>query len=72
MTGAELVRKVRKLGRKRGVVVRVDMRRGKGSHGRLYYGDRFTTIKDRKKELSASLLADMLAQLELSKEDVLG
>lgn len=72
MTGAELVRKVRKLGRKRGVVVRVDMRRGKGSHGRLHYGDRFTTIKDRKKELSASLLADMLAQLELSKEDVLG
>ena len=72
MTGAEFVRKVRKLGRKRGVVVRVDKRRGKGSHGRLHYGDRFTTIKDRKKELSASLLADMLAQLELSKEDVLG
>ena len=60
------------LGRRRGVHVHLEPRRGKGSHGRLYYGDRFTTIKDRKKELSASLLAEMLAQLELSKEEVLG
>lgn len=72
MTGAEFVRRVRRLGRSRGVGVRLDERRGKGSHGRLYYGNRFATIKDRKKELSAGLLAQMLAQLELSKEDVLG
>ena len=72
MTGAEFVRRVHKLGRSRGVSVRLDQRRGKGSHGRLYYGDRFTTIKDRKKEISASLLANMLTQLGLSKEDVLG
>lgn len=72
MTGGELVRRVRRLGRLRGVSVRLDQRRGKGSHGRLYYGSRFTTIKDRKKELSAGLLAKMLAQLGLSKEDILG
>ena len=72
MTGAEFVRRVKRLGRSRGIPVRLDQRRGKGSHGRLYYGDRFTTIKDRKKELSASLLAKMLTQLELSKEDILG
>lgn len=72
MTGGELVRRVRRLGRLRGVSVRLDPRRGKGSHGRLYYGSRFTTVKDRKKELSAALLAKMLAQLELSKEDILG
>ena len=72
MTGTEFVRKVRRLGRKRGVVVRVDKRRGKGSHARLYYGSRFTTVKDRKKELSASLLAAMLGQLDLPKEDILG
>lgn len=72
MTGGELVRRVRRLGRLRGVSVRLDRRRGKGSHGRLYYGSRFTTIKDRKKELSAGLLAKMLAQLGLSKEDILG
>lgn len=72
MTGAELVRKVRKLGRSRNVPVRLDKRRGKGSHGRLYYGDKFTTIKDRKKEIGDGLLAAMVAQLGLPKEDVLG
>ena len=72
MTGAEFVRRVRRLGRSRGVVVQLDKRQGKGSHGRLYYGSRFTTIKDRKKEISTGLLTRMLAQLELSKEDILG
>ena len=72
MTGAEFVRKVRRLGRARGVTVRFDRRKGKGSHGRLYYGSRSTIVKDRKKEISAGLLAHMLAQLELSKEDILG
>ena len=72
MTGAEFVRRVRKLGRSRGIAVHLDERQGKGSHGRLYYGSRFTTVKDRKKEISAGLLAHMLAQLELSKEDILG
>ena len=72
MTGAEFVRRVRRLGRSRGVPVHLDQRRGKGSHVRLYYGNKFTTVKDRKKELSVGLLARMLAQLELPKEDVLG
>ena len=72
MTGREFVRRVRRLGRSRGVPVRLDKRRGKGSHGTLHYGERFTTIKDRKKELSAGLLANMVTQLGLSKEDILG
>ena len=72
MTGAEFIRRVRKLGRSRGVAVRLDERRVKGSHGRLFYGTRFTTVKDRKKEIGAGLLAHMLAQLELSREDILG
>ena len=70
MKGAEFVRKVRKLGRSRDVPVHQDKRRGKGSHRRLYYGDRFTTVKDLKKEISPSLLAAMLAQLGLPKEDL--
>ena len=72
MTGAEFIRRVRKLGRSRGVVVHFDERHGKGSHGRLHYGNRFTTVKDRKKEIGAGLLTHMLAQLELSREDTLG
>ena len=65
MTGAEFIRKIRKLGRRNGVEVRFESREGKGSHGRLYYGDRFTTVKDRKKEISKGLLLAMLDQLGL-------
>ena len=70
MTGVEFIKRVRKLGRSRGVVVHFEPRRGKGSHGLLYYGDQFTTVKDRKKEISRSLLNDMLKQLGLSPKDI--
>jgi hypothetical protein len=43
---------------------------GKGSHGRLWYGGRFTTLKDRKKEIGPSLLSAMLDQLGLTREDL--
>ncbi len=43
---------------------------GKGSHGRLYYGHRFTTLKDRKKEIGPGLLKAMLDQLGLTKVDL--
>jgi mRNA interferase HicA len=46
--GHEFERKIRKIGRSRGVPVSFDSGHGKGSHGRLYYGNRFTTLKDRR------------------------
>lgn len=70
MTGAELIRRVRRLGKARGVPVRFEPRPGKGSHGRLYYGERFTTVKDRRKEIGKGLLGAMLDQLGISKEDL--
>ena len=70
MRVGELERKIKKLGRKHGVSVSFDPGRGKGSHGRLYYGDRFTTLKDRKKEIGPGLLAAMLGQLGLTKDDL--
>ena len=51
MDGNELMRRLRKLGRDRGVPVRFDKERGKGSHGTLYFGNRFTVVKDRRKEI---------------------
>ena len=45
MNGNEFERKIKKLGRKRGIAVVFDRGHGKGSHGRLYYGNRFTTLK---------------------------
>ena len=70
MTGDELVKRIRRLGRERGVAVRFEPRTGKGSHGRLYFGDRFTTVKDRRKDIGHGLLAAMLRQLGVSRDDV--
>jgi hypothetical protein len=69
MTGNEFERRVRKLGTRRGVPVSIDLRHGKGSHVRLYYGERFTTLKDRKKEIGPGLFKAMLDQLGLNKGD---
>jgi mRNA interferase HicA len=70
MTGAEFIRALRRLGRRSNVEVRFVTRRGKGSHGTLYFGGRKTIVKDRKKELSRGLLADMLRQLGLDPNDL--
>ena len=70
MTGDEFIRQVRRLGRKRGVSVRFEPRTGKGSHGRLYFGNRFTTVKDRRQEIGQGLLNAMLQQLGLSSADI--
>jgi predicted RNA binding protein YcfA (HicA-like mRNA interferase family) len=70
MNGNEFERKIKKLGRRRGIAVAFDRGHGKGSHGRLYYGNRFTTLKDRKKEIGPGLLNAMLVQLGLTKEDL--
>jgi len=70
MNGNEFERKIKKLGRKRGIAVVFDSGHGKGSHGRLYYGNRFTTLKDRRKEIGPGLLHAMLAQLGLTKADL--
>ena len=65
-----LLRRLRRLGRQRGLAVRYDPHPGRGSHGALYYGARRTTVKDLRKELSPGLLRDMLAQLGLSRRDL--
>ncbi len=70
MKGAEFIRCIRRLGRRRGVPVRFSASFGKGSHGRLFYGSRLTTVKDRRKELPAGLLRAMVRQLGLEPEDL--
>jgi hypothetical protein len=58
------------LGRQRRVFVSFDRGHCKGSHGRLYYGARFTTLKDRKKEIGPGLFKAMLDRLGLTKDDL--
>ena len=69
MKGREFIDRVRKIGRERGIPVRIDTERGKGSHITLYYGDRFTVVKDRRKNLNLGLLSAMIRQLGLGRND---
>ena len=70
MIGGEFVRRIERLGKARGISVRFVSHQGKGSHGRLYYGERFTTVKDRKQEVGKGLLSAMLKQLGLNLNDL--
>lgn len=69
MKGAEFLRKLKDMARKRGVQVSFDKKHGKGSHGTLYYGRRRTTLKDQKKEIGKGLLNAMLSDLGLTKDE---
>ena len=70
MKGSELVRRLRKLGRRRGITVELFPERGKGSHGTLYFGGRFTIVRNLKDELKTGTLHAMLSQLGLTLEDL--
>jgi mRNA interferase HicA len=67
--GAEFVRRVRELGRARGIEVRWIAHRGKGSHGLLYYGSMMTTVRNLKDEVDKRAFHKMLKQLGLSQKD---
>ena len=70
MIGDDFIKAVRRLGKARGVETRLQKRHGKGSHSTLYYGNRKTTVKDRKKEMGKGLLTAMLKQLGLTRKDL--
>ncbi|MDE2899323.1 MAG: hypothetical protein OXO54_13485 [Chloroflexota bacterium] len=67
MTSREFIRRARRYARNTRQDFRFDPARGKGSHGRLHVGSRFTTVKQG--ELSRGLLAAMLRQLNIDRED---
>ena len=69
MRGRDFVDRVFDLGGVRDVAVRIDTKRGKGSHITLYYGGRKTIVKDRRKEIGPGLLAAMIRQLGLDPKD---
>ena len=68
--GSEFVRRVRRVGKKRGVSVEIRPERGKGSHATLYFGTRFTVVRNLKDELKTGTLQAMLKQLGLVLEDL--
>lgn len=70
MTGNEFIRKVRTLGRARGIEVHVDARRGKGSHETLYFGSVRTIVRNPKDELKTGTFHAMCAQLGIKPSDL--
>ena len=70
MSDKELIRKIHRLGKKRGIETRYEPRPGKGSHGRLYYGEKWTTATRRGKQLPRGELRGKLDQLGLTIKDI--
>ena len=70
MNGRQFIARVRKWAKSRDLEVRFVASEGSGSHGTLYAGDRKTTVKDRRKEIGKGLLAKMLTDLEIDKDDL--
>ncbi|CAK0762662.1 Addiction module toxin, HicA family [uncultured Gammaproteobacteria bacterium] len=63
MNGNEFLRRLKQYGRQHGLQVVLDEKRGKGSHATVFLGERYTVLKDRKKELGKGLLRAMLSDL---------
>jgi mRNA interferase HicA len=70
MTGSEFIRKLRALGKARGVSVTLDTSRGKGSHQTLYFGAAFTIVRNPKDELKTGTFHAMCSQLGIKPGDL--
>lgn len=67
MNGREFLRRARRYAKRTGQPVRFVPGRGKGSHGRLWVGKRFTWVP--RSELGPGLLRAMPNQLQIAKEE---
>ena len=70
MTGNEFIRKVKALGKQRGISVTLNASRGKGSHQTLDYGTAFTVVRNPKDELKTGTLHGMCMQLGIKASDL--
>ena len=70
--GAEFERRIQRLARRKKITCEFVADKGKGSHGRLYFGDEFTTLKlkDRKKEIGRDLLVKMCQDLKIDPHGI--
>ena len=70
MNGNELLKRLKKIAKERRLQLQLVRERGKGSHGTLYLGNRYTIMKDRKKEIGPGLLKKILTDLGLDKSNI--
>jgi mRNA interferase HicA len=72
MNGKEFIKRVRKIGKSKGLSCLVDEARGKGSHVTLYLGDNLTIVRNPKDDLKAGTFHAMLKQLEITLDEIMG
>lgn len=65
-----MLEKIKSLAKERNEYFSYIPSRGKGSHGRICYGERFTTIPNIRKELSKGTLNAVLKQLNIRLEEL--
>lgn len=70
MTGNEFLRKLKALGNRRSMIVKLDATRGKGSHQTVYFGAAFTIIRNPKDELRTGTFHAMCSQLGVNPRDL--
>jgi predicted RNA binding protein YcfA (HicA-like mRNA interferase family) len=70
MTGAELIRRLRKLARRAGTTFSVDLRRGKGSHAMVAYAGRRSTVPMHSGDLPRGTLRAILDQLGVGESEI--
>lgn len=68
--GNEFIKRVQKYAKTNGLSCEWNPERGKGSHGSLILGDRFTVVRNPKDELKTGTLHGMLKQLNLKLSDI--
>lgn len=64
------MRKLRRYAKRQGLVVIYNARRGKGGHGRITIDGQFTEIPSLTHEIGPGLLAKILRDLGLTKNDL--
>ena len=67
VTRREFIGRARNYAQKTGQTFRFDPAHGKGSHGRLYVGSRFTTVQ--RGELTKGVVAALLRQLNIDRRE---
>jgi mRNA interferase HicA len=70
VTGNEFLRKLRVLGKRRGIPVSLNATRGKGSHQTVYFGGAFTVLRSPKDELKTGTLHAICSQLGIKVADL--
>jgi len=67
MNRDQLIRAIRKLAKKRGVHFKLDIAKGKGSHYRVEFGERGTTVQH---DLRTGRIERILRQLDSDPADI--